>query len=127
MYFSTYTPSIYSPLRLADPEQEEWNGIQEQAEEFEDEQTLATVTVIEDFNPDLLIHGPDTRPQNDMSVPSVSPTSPDKPKRPKRKPKEIKYQTKAARKVERTKQRARRVEKAELAGGKSARKRRRKA
>jgi ribosomal RNA-processing protein 17 len=88
--------------------------------EYEDEQVLATVTVVEHFDPDSLIHGkPGETRAEAPSNPSVSQSSsnkPDKPKKPK--PKVIKYQTKAARKTERSKQRARKVEKASLAGGK---------
>lgn len=94
-------------------------------EEYEDEETLATVTVVEDFsfNPD-----PDSRPK---SVPTASASSApptvvqakgnQERSKKKPRPKKIRYETKDARKVERTKQRARRTEKAELAGGKAAR------
>lgn len=104
-----------------------------QREEFEDEETLATVTVVEDFDPDTLIHGtPDEeqerRPSTSATSAPVKPkpaskpkTSADKTKRAA-KPKKIKYETNAARRAQTTKQRARRTEKAELAGGKRAHK-----
>jgi ribosomal RNA-processing protein 17 len=89
---------------------------------------LATVTVVEDFDPDTIIHGPlkvDSRPDHLEIKPKPSrqpqsntvPTSRKKPRQ-----KKIPYETSDARKKERTKQRARRTEKAELAGGKAARK-----
>ncbi|KAG6918716.1 hypothetical protein DXG01_012201 [Tephrocybe rancida] len=116
-----------------DPE-DEWSGIsskdkgKQKEEEYEDEEIMATVTVVEDFDPDTFIHGP--RIMNDAAKsatsPSVAPPSraPIQSKSlPKRKAKtqKIRYQTKDERKVERTKQRARRTEKAELAGGKASR------
>ncbi|KAJ7446171.1 nucleolar protein 12-domain-containing protein [Mycena galericulata] len=115
-----------------DDDEHEWIGISDAAgkgkqmeEEYEDEDMLATVTVVEDFDPDAFIHGPRL-----TSIPtpftSSAPTVAAKPtsERPKKKirPKKIRYETKDARKVERTKQRARRTEKAELAGGKAGRK-----
>ncbi|KAJ7703088.1 nucleolar protein 12-domain-containing protein [Mycena rosella] len=117
-----------------DDSDDEWIGISGSAdkgkakqmeEEYEDEDMLATVTVVEDFDPDTFIHGPRL-----ITVPSTSSAPPPAPvqtnnsERPKRKPKakKVRYETKDARKVERTKQRARRTEKAELAGGKAGRK-----
>lgn len=95
-------------------------------EEYEDEDMLATVTVVEDFDPDTFIHGPRLKSDPTSSASSAPPPVPSKQKseRPKRKPKpkKVRYETKDDRKVERTKQRARRTEKAELAGGKAARK-----
>jgi ribosomal RNA-processing protein 17 len=98
-------------------------------EEYEDEDMLATVTVVEDFDPDTFLHGPRLESVPTPSVPSGPHTLPGKLKlvnseRPKKKPKpkKVRYETKDERKVERTKQRARRTEKAELAGGKAARK-----
>lgn len=98
-------------------------------EEYEDEDMLATVTVVEDFDPDTFIHGPRLKSvptPSTSSAPSTH-TIPAKAnsERPKKKirAKKIRYETKDARQVERTKQRARRTEKAELAGGKAGRKR----
>ncbi|KAJ3748868.1 nucleolar protein 12-domain-containing protein [Lentinula detonsa] len=120
----------------ASPEDQEWQGISDSGEqkeqEFEDEEVLATVAVIEDFDPDTLLHGP-TKTVSDPESPSV-PVVAASPHRKnfdsfakasnKHKPQKIRYQTKEARKSERTKQRARRTEKAELAGGKASRKKR---
>ena len=107
-------------------------------EEYEDEEQLATVTVIEDFDPDTLIHGPSKPPSSQIensepasqAVPSEKTLT--KPKhnagakkvqaKTATRAKDIKYQTKAERKVERTKQHQRKKKKASLAGGKSSRK-----
>ena len=116
---------------------DEWAGLptkeNERDEEYEDEELLATVTVVEDFDPDTIIHGPPKPdrsdhppiPQPDRLEPKPklsrqlqSNTGPSKKSRQRK----IPYETADARKKERTKQRARRTEKAELAGGKAARK-----
>ncbi|KAL0577312.1 hypothetical protein V5O48_004668 [Marasmius crinis-equi] len=113
----------------------EWTGISatpddhiEEEQEYEDEEVLATVAVVEDFDPDALLHGPSTSKLTAESQTSSSrPPPPSAPSRPKSetpkklKPKKIRYETKGARKAEKTKQRARRTEKAELAGGKASR------
>ena len=125
-------PDVYSATGQSDDE-EEWIGIQGSSstkeQEYEDEEVLATVTVVEDFDLDTLIHGPST-PTEPSTIPAVS-TSKPHPVIPKTRPtsvkkkvreKKIRYETKDARKVERTKQRVRRKEKAELAGGKGSRK-----
>ncbi|KAI0081297.1 hypothetical protein K474DRAFT_1704027 [Panus rudis PR-1116 ss-1] len=112
-------------------------------DEYEDEEQVATVTVVEDFDPHELLHGAArTEPQEDTSDPEYSnpPVTSHPPSLQKLKPeaqslgakktqaktvkkaKEIKYQTKAARKAERTKQQKRKSEKAERAGGKASRK-----
>ncbi|KAI0818480.1 nucleolar protein 12-domain-containing protein [Trametes gibbosa] len=130
-----------------DDSDSDWDGLGESStskgkakvsaeqEEFEDEEQLATVTVVEDFDPDTLIHGekPEAKGNlDDASEPSAAPsrtrskTRPDASKAKTKikttvKAKDIKYQTSAARKTERTKQRKRKVEKAERAGGKSSR------
>lgn len=95
------------------------------------------MTVIEDFDPDTLIHGP-SKPQSNQFEGSEPPSeavpqekTPAKPKhntgtkkvqaKTATRVKDIKYQTKAERKVERTKQHQRKKEKASLAGGKSSR------
>jgi ribosomal RNA-processing protein 17 len=106
---------------------DDWTGISEKTtgkqkeEEYEDEEVLATVAVVEDFDPDTLIHGPIVK-----TVPQSAPVAPQTPKRApvakKPKPKKVKYQTKDARKAEKGRQRSRRTEKAELAGGKASRK-----
>ncbi|KAG2119503.1 nucleolar protein 12-domain-containing protein [Suillus discolor] len=106
--------------------------------EYEGEEQLATVTVVEDFDPAAFLHGPsitDSAPANQSDVPlpsSVKPKGKERaqndPLKPKRKAKKnektksVRYQTKAARLAERSKQQARRTEKAERAGGKSLRK-----
>ncbi|KAF9465022.1 hypothetical protein BDZ94DRAFT_1160885 [Collybia nuda] len=113
-----------------------WSGIsgtpdekgKQKEEEYEDEELLATVTVVEDFDPDSFIHGPPlkTNPASHQFLPvetKAAATPRDTMlKKKKSKPKKIRYETKDARKTERTKQRARRTEKAELAGGKASRK-----
>ncbi|KIK40448.1 hypothetical protein CY34DRAFT_807186, partial [Suillus luteus UH-Slu-Lm8-n1] len=99
--------------------------------EYEGEEQLATVTVVEDFDPAALLHGPPT-PADRPDAPSPKSKGKERAQndslKPKRKAKKnektksIRYQTKAARLVERSKQQARRTEKAERAGGKSSRK-----
>ena len=118
-----------------DNDDDEWAGLSakenERDEEYEDEEMLATVTVVEDFDPDTIIHGP---PKPDHP-PVVQPDRLEPKSKPSRqlhsntgssmkksRPRKIPYETADARKKERTKQRARRTEKAELAGGKGARK-----
>jgi ribosomal RNA-processing protein 17 len=134
----------YPPKRCwgqdIDDETEQWSGIggepvpegeKEKAEEYEDEEHLATVTVVEDFDPHTITHGPPrTAASHLVSPPSELPA----PSMTKRKridiagakastiTKKIRYETKSARKAEKDKQRARRTEKAERAGGKSSRK-----
>ena len=85
------------------------------------------MTVVEDFDPDTFIHGPppstprETQPAEPTlvaKVPRDKPTS----KKPTR-GKKVKYEIKAERIAQQKKQRARRTEKAELAGGKASRKR----
>lgn len=117
---------------------DEWHGIADSSqqdelardEEYENEEILATVTVVEDFDPDTLIHGP-SRPESsseprpfhsdhDIRTPRSQPTSHSTKK--KMKSTKIRYETKDARKREQVKQRARRTEKAERAGGKASRK-----
>ncbi|KAJ3883592.1 nucleolar protein 12-domain-containing protein [Lentinula edodes] len=115
---------------------QEWQGISDlsdqKEQEYEDEEVLATVAIVEDFDPDTLLHGP-TKTVSDpesSSVPVVAGPSHRNSSDPaakltrKKQPKKVRYQTKDARKSERTKQRARRTEKAELAGGKASRKNR---
>lgn len=108
----------------ATDDEEEWTGIQEssstkeQEQEYEDEEVLATVTVVEDFDIDTFIHGPST-PTEPTTIPSVSTSKPHSviPKtrltsaKKKVREKKIRYETKDARKVERTKQRMRRRKK----------------
>ncbi|OAX42289.1 hypothetical protein K503DRAFT_683722 [Rhizopogon vinicolor AM-OR11-026] len=129
---------------LADDDEDEGLGFsgddmnQEVKGEYEGDEQLATVTVVEDFDPAALLHGPpmavSTHPDRSdtPSLAFLKPKGKEKahndPSKPKRKVKKnekaksIKYQTKAARLVERSKQRARRTEKAERAGGKSSKK-----
>ncbi|KAH7905198.1 nucleolar protein 12-domain-containing protein [Hygrophoropsis aurantiaca] len=134
----------YGAIIDGDDDETEWDGIsnqgkdQEVEEAFEDEEQLATVTVVEDFDPSVLIHGPEkTRSLSPSTLASNTFTAA-KPKGKEKakgdpvklknkvkkndKVKKIKYQTKAARLAERSKQRARRTEKAERAGGKASRK-----
>ena len=118
-----------------DNNDDEWAGLSakenERDEEYEDEEILATVTVVEDFDPDTIIHGP-PKPDRSNHPPVAQPDRLEpKPSRQlqsntssSKKPRQrkIHYETADARKKERTKQRARRTEKAELAGGKASRK-----
>ncbi|KIY66892.1 hypothetical protein CYLTODRAFT_377085 [Cylindrobasidium torrendii FP15055 ss-10] len=117
-----------------DDQDDEWSGVskspREKQAEYQDEEILATVAVVEDFDPDTLIHGPPTVPHpSDSSAhppnppPKTTNTSQPGPKKaPKPAAKKFRYESKAARKVDRTKQRARKLEKAERAGGKGSRK-----
>lgn len=94
------------------------------------------MTVVEDFDPDLLNHlGPrqtkealDVDPSQPKTAPSHSSQSRSQAKRVtnlrKSKPSKIRYETQASRKAERTKQRARRAEKAERADKKKKRSKR---
>ncbi|KAG6832639.1 hypothetical protein H0H92_014475 [Tricholoma furcatifolium] len=126
-------------LGNAEDAADEWTGIptvdkgKQKEEEYEDEEITATVTVVEDFDPDTFIHGPKSSTGVEQPKPSSSSTgttttpapSSNKPKLTTKKsikPQKIRYQTKSERKTERTKQHARRTEKAELAGGKKSRK-----
>lgn len=104
-------------------------------EEYEGEEQLATVTVVEDFDPASLLHGPLQNSRGHSSDLASSPSA----SRVKEKVKERiqhetvviqrkstknrkpKYQTKAARAAERAKQKARHTAKAERAGGKVSR------
>jgi ribosomal RNA-processing protein 17 len=136
-----FSAAIYTHWLVGDAEdEEEWTGIgnstpdnQQCDEEYEDEEILATVTIVEDFDPDSIIHGPSkTDIPTAASLPRSEPKSlhpppqakslqkPTNRKRPRNK--RIRYETKDARRREQTKQRARRTEKAELAGGKASRK-----
>ena len=125
----------------AGSDSEEWDGIAsneaglEQETAYSDEEQLATVTIVEDFDPSTLIHGPASSSEPQAKSPSLlPPPSPrrggvrvrDVEGRSKKKTamttKKVRYETKAARKATQVKQRARRTEKAELAGGKAGRK-----
>lgn len=127
---------------------------------FEDDEQLATVTIVEEFDPHALLHGPSTPQDSPSDVcvggsPSHSqqatsqhskrhsnsrpPTGslirrpkPDQdegghPERASQKratgtsKKKVAYETKAARKAQRQKQRGRKLEKAARAGGKASR------
>ncbi|KAI6046066.1 nucleolar protein 12-domain-containing protein [Pisolithus marmoratus] len=113
-----------------DDDGESIHDASEIGEEYEGEEQLATVTVVEDFDPAALLHeeqeqvpkpGPPTRGLT-LQPPSHTPKS-DLNKSKKRS--KVKYQTKAERAAERAKQKARHTEKAERAGGKASRKRKR--
>lgn len=110
-------------------------------EEYENEEQVATVTVVEDFDMDALIH-PEPSPEhpNPGSSNQDQATRPDhRAKKPKStihtsqtfkkkaaSAKNIAYETKAARLAERKKQRVRKLEKAARAGGKQSRSKKRK-
>lgn len=105
-------------------------------EEYENEEQVATVTVVEDFDMDTLIHTetPAEHPipvlsnrnqgQSKLSEPrtkaskSTTTNTTRAYKRKMNSPKKVKYETKAARLAEKRKQRARKLEKASRAGGK---------
>ncbi|KIM69191.1 hypothetical protein SCLCIDRAFT_1208616 [Scleroderma citrinum Foug A] len=100
-------------------------------EEYEGEEQLATVTVVEDFDPASLLHGPLQNSRGHSSDLASSPSASRVKERiqhetvviqrkstKNRKPK---YQTKATRAAERAKQKARHTAKAERAGGKASR------
>lgn len=112
-----------------------WSGITnktieaERDEQYEDEEVTATVTIVEDFDPDEFIHGPPPTQLEPKSYPLPTQTLSNlerksMPTSSKKTPKlkKVHYETSDARKRERTKQHARRTEKAELAGGKASRK-----
>ena len=103
-------------------------------EEYENEEQVATVTVVEDFDIDALIHAepPSERPNlgspsnRDQTKPlehrkSKSTTTGDTSKKKVTSAKKIRYETKAARLAEKKKQRVRKLEKAARAGGKRSR------
>jgi ribosomal RNA-processing protein 17 len=116
----------YGAISDPSPDDQEWQGISqssdsgEQKEQaYEDEHVLATVAIVEDFDPDTFLHGPmkpvsDPEPSH-TAAPSHAQTV------TKTKSKKIRYLTKEARNSERRKQRDRRTEKAERAGGKASR------
>lgn len=115
-------------------------------EEYEDEEQVATVTVVEDFDPETLIYGPSAvapaagSPSSSRAASPAAPPRTREPARAEKKPqtaapggkevrkaapskagtktKKVRYQTVAARKSDKRKQLARRTEKAERAGGK---------
>ncbi|KAH9054196.1 nucleolar protein 12-domain-containing protein [Lactarius vividus] len=117
---------------------EEWHGIASapsndalEQETYSDEEQLATVTIVEDFDPSTLIHGPTSSDEPRAPFPPPPPSrkggervrdGEEGRKTSKRKNATVRYETKAARRASQVKQRARRTEKAELAGGKAARK-----
>ncbi|KAI0035910.1 nucleolar protein 12-domain-containing protein [Vararia minispora EC-137] len=119
-------------------EEEEWEGSgagpssppRHHENEYSDEEQLATVTIVEDFDPSTLLHGNRPDPASgDESHADVVPhpmkpalTKTEKSNRKGGKAKKVKYETKAARTVEREKQRARKLEKAERAGGRAMKK-----
>lgn len=122
------------PSLNSDGEDDDWNGVsssskgKQKQQEYEDEEVLATVAVVEDFDPDSLIHGTDPIPRpsenvHPVPVKSVPRTSNPQsvPSKSKSRPQKIRYQTKDARKHEKSKQHTRKLEKAELAGGKASR------
>jgi ribosomal RNA-processing protein 17 len=118
--------------------------------EYSDEEQLATVTVVEDFDPSAFLHG---EPSSSVSEDEQRPKEEERPPLPRARAKvatrghssadvggerpanegkknkdkngaakKVRYETKAARRATRATQRARRTEKAERAGGKAARK-----
>ena len=99
--------------------------------EYSDEEQLATVTVVEDFDPSAILHYSTTTPDVEQHRPLLTPPPPPSLSREKAsrnddglaaKNLKVRYETKAARKATRATQRTRRTEKAERAGGKAARK-----
>lgn len=134
-----------STARIDQDNDSEWDGLgsskgkgkaeEAEEEEYEGEEQLATVTVVEEFDPDSLIHGPSRKSQDEEDELAVtSSSSQSQPHAPivgdtavkkaqikaASKAKTVKYQTNAARKTDRHKQRNRKLEKAERAGAKSS-------
>ncbi|KAF8842994.1 hypothetical protein BDN67DRAFT_995249 [Paxillus ammoniavirescens] len=116
---------------VTDNNEVERDGISgdELEEEFEGDEQLATVTVVEDFDPSALLHGPPKSSLLRRLTAKVDAKEREKPKKDainskskSKKSGKVKYQTKGARLAERSRQRARRTEKAERAGGKASRK-----
>lgn len=104
-------------------EEQEWRGITVHGdavrdEEYENEELLATVTVVEDFDLNANFLAP-LHSRTSKSTTETT-TSLQKPSRTKKPPKD-RYENKHARQREQTKQRARRTKKAELAGGRASR------
>ncbi|KAH9994952.1 nucleolar protein 12-domain-containing protein [Russula compacta] len=125
---------------------EEWTGIVSpsgdglglgheaaQEREYSDEEQLAIVTIVEDFDPSVLLHAgavsssrehPEQPPRGESSRGNLAEVGGGRAR--KRKDglaKKVRYETKAARMAARATQLTRRTEKAERAGGKAARKR----
>jgi len=111
-------------------------------EEYENEEQVATVTVVEDFDMDTLIHAepPSEHPNPGSSSnrdharrlecrsekPKPTANTSGTSKKKATSAKKFKYETKAARFAEKKKQQARKLEKAARAGGKQSRSRKRK-
>jgi ribosomal RNA-processing protein 17 len=119
-----------------DSEEDEWGGvIQGNDAAYEGEETLANVTVVEDFDPQELLRGPSQNEpgahnrvhHGECNRETVTNKPPKKASTISKKRKNVKtkYGTKDGRKFERSKQLARRTEKAERAGGKASRKKQR--
>ena len=130
------------------PDGEEWTGIDPEREAdadaaerheyaYSDEEQLATVTVVEDFDPSALLHGAAAASEEQHERAFTSSPRP-RPWRGKVEgenewgsatskgkkngaAKKVRYETKAARRATRATQHARRTEKAERAGGKAMR------
>ena len=106
-------------------EEEEWTGIpdeKEKEEAYDDEEVVATVTVIEDMDPASFTSTPTIR--RETPPPHVEPDQTriiKAPPKVKAKPRKIRYEKKEDRKRERAKQKARRTEKADLARGRRRR------
>jgi len=137
-----------------DSDREEWTGIDPERDAdadaaerheyaYSDEEQLATVTVVEDFDPSALLHGAAAASEGHHERASTSPPPPHPHPHPPRRGKvegenewgsatskgkrngvatKVRYETKAARRATRATQHARRTEKAERAGGKAMRK-----
>jgi ribosomal RNA-processing protein 17 len=140
------------------PDGEEWTGIDPEREAdadaaerheyaYSDEEQLATVTIVEDFDPSALLHGAAAASEERHGRTSTSPPPPPPPPPPHLHPrrrgkvegenewgsatrskgkkngaaKKVRYETRAARRATRATQHARRTEKAERAGGKAMR------
>ena len=153
-HFYTSSPSIQGKLTVVaknaavelDSDGEGWTGIDPEHDaeerhehEYSDEEQLATVTVVEDFDPSAVLYGApasDSEEQHERA--SASSPHPRPPPRGKVEggnewgsaaskgkkngaAKKVRYETKAARRATRATQHARRTEKAERAGGRAAR------
>ncbi|KAG8214019.1 nucleolar protein 12-domain-containing protein [Butyriboletus roseoflavus] len=94
---------------------DEWDGVASECEameeEYEGEEQLATVTVVQDFDVSAMLHGP---PPTRGPEPRPAARREER-KQTRSKTNKVKYESKAARQAERRRQRVRRTEKAERA------------
>ena len=118
-WFLTLDRQPVANFPLPDDSDEEWHGItsisrEASDREYENEEVLATVTVVEDFDPDIMIHGPSHPIPRYELEPEPEPSSAKFSRsKPKTKTTKIYYENKHSRRKERMKQQARKSKKAE--------------